>query len=322
MGGKMNFRALMTGLAVAVQLLTGCGKSTNLSSQIDLIADTEQIIKVSNGQFKFTEGPVWDGDDNVYFTDLKTDEIHRFFIPDRSLHSVAVYPGQVNGLKISSTGELWGAVQQAGCIERITKDGRRVWTVAGEYQGRPFNQPNDLVLDEQGGAYFTDPSWNPPDKRNQPVKGVYYVNAAGKVTLLIDDLDKPNGILIAHGGKYLYVVDMGTDAFLRFPILSPGQLGEREVFAQLQNRNNKSAQPDGLAADEQGNIFVATETGVQVFSKTGNFINEILVPERPSNLAFFGEARDQLFITAETNVYTVKMRYPGEIYPALSSDSH
>lgn len=296
-------------------LMHGCDRHHTLDDMF--LLDGEPVTKLSANQFQFTEGPAWDGEYHVYFTDLNANEIHRWHIPSRTIELVRSDTLETNGLMFSPQGDLWGAVHKMGSVIRMDKSGKQLWTVAGGYQGKSFNQPNDLALDAEGGVYLTDPSWDPESKRNQVAKGVYYVNAAGEVTLLVDDMDKPNGVLVANKGAYLYVVDMGTDEFRRYSIQQPGKLGEKEVFATFRTEDDLPAAPDGLAADVKGNLFVATSTGVQVFSPHGDYLGLIRVPERPSNVAFYGKARNALFITALTNVYSIKLNTTGDVYPLI-----
>ena len=66
-----------------------------------------------------------------------------------------------------------------------------VTVVAEKYNGKRFNAPNDLVVDKQGGIYFTDPDFGAPIPKPQDKLGVYYIAPDGKVTRLIDNLAKP-----------------------------------------------------------------------------------------------------------------------------------
>lgn len=303
------------GLISITVLLNACDSRHTLDNTF--LLDGEPVTKLSANQFQFTEGPAWDGKHYVYFTDLNASEIHRYHIPSGAIELVREDVLQTNGLMFSPQEELWGAVQKMGSIIRMDKTGKELWTVAGGYQGKSFNQPNDLALDASGGVYFSDPSWNSESERNQVVKGVYYVDAAGKVALLVDDMDKPNGVLVANDGGYLYVVDMGTDEFRRYAIQQPGVLGKREIFATFHTEGDIPAAPDGLAADVRGNLFVATNSGIQVFSSAGEYLGLLRVPERPSNVAFYGKSRNSLFITAPTNVYSIKLNTIGEVYPLI-----
>jgi gluconolactonase len=65
-----------------------------------------------------------------------------------------------------------------------------------------------------------------------------------------------------------------------------------------------------MTIDRKGNIYL-TYGKVHIYSKSGQKIGEIELPEGPSNLCFGGKHRKTLFITARTSVYTLKMRVKG-----------
>jgi sugar lactone lactonase YvrE len=67
---------------------------------------------------------------------------------------------------------------------------------------------------------------------------------------------------------------------------------------------------EGLAVDEKGNIFLAAGQ-VYVYDPSGQLIDTIKVPERPSQLLFGGSDGRLLFILARSSLYAVQSRYKG-----------
>ena len=98
--------------------------------------------------------------------------------------------GGSNGLICDQQGNVYacqGADRRVAQL-RSNSDGKGTLAtvVAGQFEGQPFNQPNDLALDGQGGLYFTDPNYRPASEpATQPVQGVYYISAEGTVTRVI-----------------------------------------------------------------------------------------------------------------------------------------
>ena len=141
--------------------------------------------------------------------------------------------------------------------------------VADKYNGNRFNAPNDLVIDKQDGVYFTDPSFRAPKPMPQDKLGVYYVDAKGKVTRLIDNLPNPNGILLSVDGKTLYVIPTGQAEMMAYPIESPGKIGKGKVFCTLKGRwrgqARRSTGGDGATIDAKGNLYITSTLGLQVF---------------------------------------------------------
>jgi len=129
-----------------------------------------------------------------------------------------------------------------------------------------------------------------------------------------DDLTKPNGITGTPDGKTLYVADIGARQTWRYDIQPDGSLTNKTLFCKIGS--------DGMTIDAQGDLYlcgtVTTNNGgvqgngVTVFDKTGRQIDHIDVPERWSaNVCFGGPARQTLFITASTGLYSIRMNVKG-----------
>jgi gluconolactonase len=73
-----------------------------------------------------------------------------------------------------------------------------------------------------------------------------------------------------------------------------------------------SGNPDGMAIDSVGNLFVATKAGIEVFAPSGTKWGTIAVPMQPTNCAFGDADHQTLYITAQTSVYKVRLAHPGE----------
>src|SRR4029077_4213053 len=122
---------------------------------------------------------------------------------------------------------------------------RRV--ITDKYDGKRYNAPNDLVLDKAGGVYFTDPEFRAPKPLPQEKTAVYYADAEGKVTRLIDNLPNPNGVILSIDEKTLYVIPSGQADMMMYPIVAPGKIGQGKVFCTLQQaEGKKSGGGDGL----------------------------------------------------------------------------
>jgi gluconolactonase len=66
-----------------------------------------------------------------------------------------------------------------------------------------------------------------------------------------------------------------------------------------------------MTIDEKGNIYM-TGNGVTIYSKEGELIEHIQVPEEwTGNITFGGKQNNLLFITASKSVYTLQMKVKG-----------
>ncbi len=175
------------------------------------------------------------------------------------------------------------------------------------YVGKRFNQPNDIWPDSKGGVYFTDPRYGGEDSElPQDGMHVYYINPdRTKVTRVCNDLEKPNGLIGTPDGKVLYITDNKAGKTYKYDSQEDGTLVNKTLFVEVGC--------DGMTIDKAGNIYITTngEKAVDIYSPSGELIQSIGVPEKPSNVCFGGKNRNQLFITARTSIYRVELNTKG-----------
>ncbi len=254
----------------------------------------------AGGGFQFTEGPAPDARGNVFFTDVRASRIYRW-TPDGKIKVFREDTGNANGLAFDKAGNLLACEGERGRVVSIDPQGR-VTVVADQYRGRPFNQPNDLWVDPQGGVYFSDPIYG-RGRKNQDGEHVYYViPKRTKVIRVIDDMLRPNGLVGTPDGKVLYVTDHGAKQTFRYDIASDGALTNKRLFAPVG--------ADGMKLDQEGNLYLA-ENGIVVYDPAGKRLQSIEIPEQPTNLCFAGPDGRTLFITARPVIYTLRIRFAG-----------
>jgi gluconolactonase len=192
-------------------------------------------------------------------------------------------------------------------------------TVAGKYDGKRFNSPNDATLHSSGAIYFTDPPYGLVNNMDDPAKeldfqGVYRVTPDGEVTLLTEEMERPNGIALSPDDKTLYVANSHgpRPVIMAFPVLDDGTIGEGEVFfdATELSKTRKGA-PDGMEVDEHGNVFATGPGGVLVLSPEGKHLGTLKTGEATANVAF-GEDGKTLFITADMYVLRIPLSTKGK----------
>jgi gluconolactonase len=288
--------------ALAVSLL-GVGSFSPAQDQsIPGIGPAGPIVKLHTG-FTFTEGPAADAQGNVYFTDVRANKIHHVTTGGKLTTFLENSEG-CNGLMFDSRGRLLAC--QGGLMRVVAIDvgSKQITALADKFEGKPFNRPNDLVVDAQGGVYFTDPN----------EQNVYYVAPKGEVLRVASGLARPNGVLLSPDERTLYVLPSGAPHVLAFAIESPGRVREQRVLAELkQPETGMPRGGDGLTVDTRGNLY-CTQPGlsaIQVISPEGKTLGLIRFPEAPSNCAFGGADMKTLYVTARTSIYTAKMEATG-----------
>ena len=271
-----------------------------------------EVVQVQTG-FVFTEGPTADADGNVYFTDVRANKILKLDTQGKLSTFLDESQG-ANGLGFDGKGRLIVAQGGAARIVAIDVSSKQISVLADKCDGKPLVRPNDLVVDRQGGVYFTDPD----------PKSVYYVAADGRVSRLIDDLPRPNGVILSPDEKTLYVVPSGSPDVLAYPVEAPGKIGGSRVLARLEQAGSGPPRGgDGLAVDSEGNLYLAVPAlkAIQVVSPAGKTLGLISVPENPSNADFGGKDMRTLYITARTSVYAVPIEVKGHRFGAQAMSS-
>src|ERR1035437_10303982 len=136
------------------------------------------------GGVAFAEGPVFDSNGNLYFTNYLRKGIIGQMAPDGTLRVwFTLDRGARNGLRVDAEDRIVVADQDGGRLLRISADGMRQDTLAESCEGKPINGPNDVIIDKKGTIYFTDPKGS--SMRN-PVGAIYRLGTDGKLKRLLD----------------------------------------------------------------------------------------------------------------------------------------
>ncbi len=285
----------------------------------------------------FTEGPAVAPDGRVYFSDVTMTALtgmqagHIWRYDPKSGQTVVFRSpsGMSNGIIFDLEGRMVVVEQADFGGRRITRTDMttgKSTILAGLYNGRPFNSPNDLVIDESGRIYFTDPRYLGHEPIEQPVMGVYRIDPDKSVHLIITDAGKPNGILISPDQKTLYVSvgdngamgllpegmqsAWGRRTVLAYDLAADGTAKFRKVLIDVFPKYGV----DGMAIDVDGNLYITAwpPRGIWVFSPEGKELSFIPTPEDPRNAKFgHGSSNNILYITAGRSLYRIKLNKAG-----------
>jgi gluconolactonase len=195
--------------------------------------------------------------------------------------------------------------------------------LADSFDDKPFNSPNDAVVHPDGGIWFTDPpygSWGNYEGNKGEIElkeAVYRIDpTTTEVTMVTDEIDKPNGLCFSPDYSLLYVVDTGNGSINVWDVVDDTTLGTKTLFNDMV-MDGVARGPDGVQADVDGNIWASAGwtgdgyDGVHIFTPEGERIGQILLPETTSNLTFGGPKRNRLFMTASQSLYAVYVNTQG-----------
>lgn len=155
---------------------------------------------------------------------------------------------------------------------------------------------NDGVIDPAGrlivGSTALDPAG--PHEGNMLLR----LEHDGAITTLDTDLGISNGLAFAPDGRTLYSVDSAAGAiFARDYDYETGAVGERRILVHI---DDEGVEPDGLAVDCDGGIWVALWGGGALRRFTPNGARdrevEIGVPHVTA-IAFIGSQLDDALVT-------------------------
>ena len=283
--------------------------TTLLTAVLFSVPVEAQAVKTLVKGFKppdgFLEGPVWDKQTKaLYFCDYGADAIRRITAGGKGGGDVwFTYPDLgPNGMTIGPDGLFYVCDPKLRIVLTVTPD-KKLRTLVDGYQGKHFNGPNDCAFDSKGNLYFSD-----PNRRKGQIGEIFRWSVDKELARIDTGLQFPNGIIVSPDDSRLYVAASGTNNILRYKLNADGSFGPKEIFHQFHNPKGKG-EPDGMAWDERGNLYVAHwgSWSVRVLNPKGEQIRKIDVPgEHVTNVCFGGPDGKTLYITeVETGaVYT------------------
>lgn len=205
-----------------------------------------------------------------------------------------------------------------GRLERVDAETGAVRVVHAETgNGHRLRGPNDLVVDRQGGIWFTD--LGKRRTRDLDYGGVYYAAADGSaISEAVHPFLTANGIGLSPDETVLYVAETEGGRLWAFDLEAPGRVrkqpwpsphGGRLVYTA----GNSYERFDSLAVEASGNICVATliNGGISVIAPSGELVDFVPMPDSyTTNICFGGPNLETAYITLSQSGRLVAMDWP------------
>jgi gluconolactonase len=298
----------------------------NAPAFLELVDEDAELERLGTG-FTFTEGPLWNPDGFLLFSDMPGD-VRRRWDAENGVTEVANPSNKGNGMTFDLDGKLIVCEHVTSSVVRMDPDGtgsgREV--LASHYGDRELNAPNDVVVKRDGAIYFSDPTYGRMPgfgiERDQDLdfQGVYRIPPGGGDTqLLADDFGQPNGLCFSTDESLLYVNDTEKAHIRVFDVQDDGTIANSRVLADGIGTASLEIGDlvDGMKLDERGNIWVTGPGGVLAFNPEGEHIGTVEVPEPVGNLNWGGPNWNWLFIPATSSVYRIECKVSGNRLPYM-----
>ncbi|WOI52417.1 SMP-30/gluconolactonase/LRE family protein [Parvularcula sp. LCG005] len=303
-----------------------------------LFPEGATVEKLTDAQFKWSEGPVWIKDGNyLLFTDVPENTMYRWtesegistFLkpsglanPPSGVFREAGANGLIAGRKPGTI--LMGDHGNRAIAELDLATKKKTFLVRF-FEGKSLNSPNDLVLASNGSIYFTDPPYgleggDESTVKELPFNAVYRFVAEsleGQPLLEVVDesLTRPNGVILSPDEESLFVTvsDPESAMVYRYPLSDDGMpLGRETIWdATPMVQAGLAGLPDGMAMAKDGTLFTTGPGGVHVFDKDGKHLAVIVTGSAAANCTFGGPDGKTLYITSGAFLARIKTNLTG-----------
>ena len=285
-----------------------------------IIGASEPIRELASGyggDIGPAEGPLWWAEGHyLLFNDIQTARRMKY-TPGQGASVAMAKTNEANGMTRDLQGRLIAAEHLTRRVTRYEPDGS-ITVVANSFQGKRLLRPNDVVVKSDGSIYFTDPGGTAaPEQWDVTISGVYRMSPdLGSMSLIVDDMVRPNGLAFSHDEGILYVADSRRRHVRAYDMLPNGTVAMEtsRIFADL--GGPEPGVPDGIKVDTAGNLYSGGGGGLYILDSKGKKLGRI-VHGHPAttNLAFGGDDWKTLYFTSRSTVFSVNVKIAGVPVP-------
>ncbi len=215
---------------------------------------------------RWAEGPVWFGDSrHLVFSDIPNNRMLRWSEHTGEVDVFRAPSNNANGNTRDRQGRLVTCEHGSRRVTRTEHDGT-ITVLMDRFEGKRLNAPNDVVVHTDGGIWFTDPGygiiWNYEGNKapfELPTR-VYRIDPQTlAATVVIEEMEKPNGLAFSPDYSVLYVVDTGASHKPGYP--------HQEAVARRGDAVHRAADRGGVAPGETQDRASALERWLQAWHR-------------------------------------------------------
>ena len=247
------------------------------------------LTPLANG-FCFGEGPRW-FEGLLWFSDMLGEALHTVNLHG-DMTKLALTGHSPSGLGFRPDGSLLIASTENRQV--LHYDGETVSTLADLSDLVPADL-GDMVVDSRGRAYV--------GSQARDVGVIVRVEVDGEATVVAEDLDFPNGMVITPDGNTLIVAESTGRRLTAFAV--DESLSNRRVFA-----DGLDGPPDGICLDAEGGVWTSL-TLANRFDRIvegGTVTDRIDIGDRIAVACTLGgPERRTLFMLSSTSAYPQRL---------------
>ncbi len=294
-------------------------KSTMADAIPGVVKAGEKVVLIKDG-LTGSDAVVGMPDGTAVLSEQNSPRIIRV-AEDDSITTLLEDPAIARALGVDSKGRLIGLMlttkaTKADQVRVLTGPGAGT-TLFSDIPGIRISEGRDFVISKKDGIYMTDLGTLNQAPLSAPT-WIYYLPPHGTPRRVADERDKmamPNGIALSPDDRTLYLNDSRGDYIIAWDVKPDGTLSNRRNFGKYQIpdqwRKEFGYFSDGMCVDAAGRVYAGMPYGVQVFSRTGEFLGTIPVTKKVQNVAFAGKDRRTLYIVSQGSIWKVRTLRPG-----------
>jgi sugar lactone lactonase YvrE len=242
--------------------------------------------------FSFGEGPRW-FEGLLWFSDMLGEAVHTVNLQG-AMTTLPLAGHAPSGLGFRPDGSLLIASTENRQVLRY--DGEAIATVADLSGIVPANL-GDMVIDDFGRAYVG----------SQAFEGgvIVRVDPDGTFTVVAENLDFPNGMVITSDRTTLIVAESMGRRLTSFTVRADGSLSDRRIFAEALD-----GPPDGIALDAECGVWTSMTLANQFerIVEGGTVTERIDMGDRTAIACTLGgPERRTLFLLSSTDAYPQRL---------------